>query len=676
MFDSILTTRVVWTTLWIGLAILSVVFLVMMRTRWGQAKPLSKCIALSVFAHMLLIGYAQMTNLFLDAPPPLAGDVVQIKLFSGSDPRDVDADKDNPDVKSPKPWEQFEIEPALTPEAQHLPRVATDLAQSPLERPSGDAAKFTGGQPTAPLARDDNNTQTPEAVPPTSSTPRSPGADAAQIAVPKPKRRDVVAVTGPTENSQPNRVNDPSPSTLQRPAQTNEARDAAVKQLQELASLPRMSKAADMVASHVNRLPRSANVTTNTNLTPSQLPKASTDNTAPTAQTNAPGDTVANATPRRAGGGAVPNLYRGRVGSQRVEQARRRGSTKQSEAAVERALAWLVAQQSEDGRWDADLGGAGQEIAVSGHHRGGAGADADTGITGLALLALMARGQTHLDGKYREAIQHGLEFIIRSQQNDGCLAGDARAFAAMYCHGMASLAISEALATTGDQRLRPFVKKAVAYSLSSQHPTQGSWRYRPGDLGDMSQFGWQVMALKSAQQAGVNVPPENWQLMKRFLEAASSGQHGGLAAYRPGERVSRTMTSEALVCRIFVGANTNKPMTREAVGFITEELPRPGKPNLYYWYYGTLALHQLQDDQWRRWNDALQRELIERQHKGGHNAGSWDPDTTWGNYGGRIYSTAMATMCLEVYYRYLPLYGKDTGDRVEIARPPRYLPVR
>jgi hypothetical protein len=292
------------------------------------------------------------------------------------------------------------------------------------------------------------------------------------------------------------------------------------------------------------------------------------------------------------------------------------------------------------------------------------------------VLALMARGQSHLEGKYKQSIQHGLQFILRSQRSDGCLAGEARTFAAMYCHGMASLAISEALATTGDQRLRPFVERAVAYSLASQHPSQGSWRYRPGDLGDMSQFGWQVMALKSAQQAGVEIPEANWQLMKRFLASAASGQQGGLAGYRPGERVSRTMTSEALVCKIFLGAASKPLATAESVNFITEELPSPGKPNLYYWYYGTLALHQLQDDQWRRWNAALQQELIQRQRKDGHSAGSWDPDTTWGNYGGRIYSTAMATMCLEVYYRYLPLYGKTSGKHLELARPPRLVPVR
>ena len=37
-------------------------------------------------------------------------------------------------------------------------------------------------------------------------------------------------------------------------------------------------------------------------------------------------------------------------------------------------------------------------------------------------------------------------------------------------------------------------------------------------------------------------------------------------------------------------------------------------------------------------------------------AGSWDPSGPWGRYGGRLYSTAISTLTLEVYYRLLPLY--------------------
>lgn len=103
-----------------------------------------------------------------------------------------------------------------------------------------------------------------------------------------------------------------------------------------------------------------------------------------------------------------------------------------------------------------------------------------------------------MEGKYQVNVQHALEFLIRSQAPDGNLFGDAKVFARMYCHSMALLALSEALAVTGDERLKDAVERGVIYSARSQNRTDGGWRYQPGDRGDMSQFGWQVMAMHSA----------------------------------------------------------------------------------------------------------------------------------------------------------------------------------
>ncbi len=115
------------------------------------------------------------------------------------------------------------------------------------------------------------------------------------------------------------------------------------------------------------------------------------------------------------------------------------------------------------------------------------------------------------------------------------------------------------------------------------------------------------------------------------------------------------MTAEALVCRYFLDLAPSDELVREATDFLAGELPQAGQPNLYYWYYGTLAQFQVQGPSWQAWNAAMQRQLLRLQRTDRHLAGSWDPDTVWGAYGGRVYSTAMATLCLEVYYRYLPL---------------------
>src|SRR5205823_6179789 len=108
--------------------------------------------------------------------------------------------------------------------------------------------------------------------------------------------------------------------------------------------------------------------------------------------------------PRRLGDGLeVPGPLTARVAADRLKAAQPFGATAQTEAAVAAALDWLAKNQSRDGRWDADAHGAGREArAIMGHDRRGAGAQADTGITGLALLAFLGSGETHLSGKHRE----------------------------------------------------------------------------------------------------------------------------------------------------------------------------------------------------------------------------------------------------------------------------------
>ncbi len=242
------------------------------------------------------------------------------------------------------------------------------------------------------------------------------------------------------------------------------------------------------------------------------------------------------------------------------------------------------------------------------------------------------------------------------QSADGNLGGNATLYERMYCHGMATFALSEAYAMTGDERLQPAVKAAIRYTLAAQNKSTGGWRYQPGDAGDMSQFGWQAMALKSAHLGGIPLPSSAQESMRRFLKSVSSGTYGGLGSYRPGHPTSRPMTAELLVCRQFLGLTPDDPAAREAGNMLLQELPGHGPANVYYWYYGTLGMYQLQGEYWRLWNAALQAELLSSQRRNGPLAGSWNPDSVWGPHGGRAYSTALSTLCLEVYYRFLPLY--------------------
>ncbi len=93
-------------------------------------------------------------------------------------------------------------------------------------------------------------------------------------------------------------------------------------------------------------------------------------------------------------------------------------------------------------------------------------------------------------------------------------------------------------------------------------------------------------------------------------------------------------------------------LSQEAVRYVMSVKPGTGPRNLYYWYYATVALSQLDCNEWPEWNRALQGDLLKTQGRHGPHAGSWEPNTVWGSVGGRVYTTAMATLCLESYYRY------------------------
>ncbi len=359
----------------------------------------------------------------------------------------------------------------------------------------------------------------------------------------------------------------------------------------------------------------------------------------------------------------VPGTYQLRTPQQQDLAVEEFGGTEASEEAVDLALHWLASVQTDVGFWDGEAHGAGrvqQNDADRDDPREGAGVEADAGLTGLAILAFLAKQHTVEQGEYAPNVERGLRWLVSQQRADGFLGGEASKVSAMYCHAIATFALAEAYAmrtdpTSGDWMRDP-LQLAVEYILSCQL-SDGGWRYERGQPdGDMSMFGWQLMALKSAEQAGLTIPEDARTRMVAFLRDRSLGESGGHAAYRATEAVSASMTAEALFCKQMLGMTRDNPASIEAVTYLQAHAPRRTELDLYYWYYGTLAMFQYGGDSWEEWNESMRDILVFEQRKSGPLAGSWDPRDPWGPYGGRIYSTAMSAMCLEVYYRYLPLY--------------------
>lgn len=358
---------------------------------------------------------------------------------------------------------------------------------------------------------------------------------------------------------------------------------------------------------------------------------------------------------------AAASTYRLRRIERRREIALRNGGTVDSEKAVEAALAYLSRTQEPDGYWDADRHGGGlKEVRQIDAGKPPGGTETDTGVTGLALLAFLGAGYTHEEGVYASTVQQAIDWLIAQQRSDGYLGGKATYYDQMYCHGIATYALAEAYGMQQDPAKMPALREAVArgvWYISETQNTDGGWRYRLGaSLSDMSMFGWQAMALKSAELAGISTPSESRTGMVAFLRERSRGTSGGLAGYKQESPATPTMTAEALFCKQMYGLRRTSPASQEAVRYLQANLPQLSQPDEYYWYYGTLAMYQAGGDPWQQWNTALRDNLIRLQRRGGESAGSWDPVGPWGNVGGRIYSTALSAMCLEVYYRFLPLY--------------------
>lgn len=375
----------------------------------------------------------------------------------------------------------------------------------------------------------------------------------------------------------------------------------------------------------------------------------------------------------------IPPTYRLRSLANRAEVAQKYGGTEESERAVEASLRWLAFHQSSAGYWDADgfsslcpnaakcRGRAGLiGVDKDGVNRRNAGIQADAGVTGLSILAFLGAGYTHEEGQYADQVDRAISWLIRSQREDGFLGGKATRYAQMYCHAIATYSLAEALGMqtdrTMDDRLRKPLEKAVAFILDAQNRTDGGWRYVRRQKSDMSMFGWQLMALKSAEIARIKIPQANNDLMVKFLKDRSLGKDKGLAAYRHlGEPYkplppTASMTAESLFCKQILGLARDNPQSLEAVAFLKQRLPNRRSEDIYYWYYGTLAMYQYGGKDWRAWDDTLRDYLVRDQRTTGHAAGSWDPKAPWGQYGGRVFSTALSTLSLEVYYRFLPLY--------------------
>ena len=350
----------------------------------------------------------------------------------------------------------------------------------------------------------------------------------------------------------------------------------------------------------------------------------------------------------------------GRGEAQRGQMVAKYGGNDASEAAVARALAWFAAHQMPDGGWNFD-----HRLGPCNGRCGDAGrlTDCRTGATAMALLPFLGAGQTHKQGNYKTVVERGLYFLtsqMKITNRGGIQCGDlASGGGSMYSHGLSAIVLCEAYAMTHDKGLMAPAQLSLNHIMYAQDPVGGGWRYAPRQAGDTSVVGWQLMALKSGHMAYLKVDPNTIVGAIKFLDTVGA-ESGSYYGYTDPGRGPAT-TAVGLLCRMYLGWKKDNPGLQRGVDYMAGMGPQKG--NMYFNYYATQVLRQNEGEKWDKWNKEMRDWLVESQDKNGHQTGSWQMKGDHGSdAGGRIYCTSMATMILEVYYRHMPLYGKQAAE--------------
>jgi len=357
-----------------------------------------------------------------------------------------------------------------------------------------------------------------------------------------------------------------------------------------------------------------------------------------------------------AGGGsafAVEGM-RGRSGATKDKLLKAGGGNTESEAAVARGLAWLARKQLRDGSWEFDGSAKGEKVAA----------------TGMALLPFLAAGETHKSGKkYKRTVENGLNWLMARVGSGGSMGTNN-----MYAHAIATVALCEAAGMTRDPNVKAKATQAVMFIVHAQG-RNGSWGYTgpaPSE-GDTSIVGWQIQALASAKLAEIKFEKDKvYKEANKFLESVSTDSGSKYGYREKGESLS--LTPVGLLSRYYMGEmGPRHPAYGRGVEFLKQKmLPNKGFFDMYYYYYATQVVHFYDGPDWHKvWNPKMRDLLVELQRKGGGDdlLGSWDKDQGFiGGACGRLGTTCLALLTLEVYYRHLPLYKRDNAGLGELER--------
>lgn len=305
--------------------------------------------------------------------------------------------------------------------------------------------------------------------------------------------------------------------------------------------------------------------------------------------------------------------------------------TPEVRTAVEKGLAFLASTQETDGSFAAN--GVGKNV----------------GITGLACLAFMADGHLPGRGKYGANVQRGLDYILQNTDVNGLIASGT-SHGPMYGHGFATLFLGEIYGMTDDDRVREKLIKAVKLIVASQNH-EGGWRYQPLPMdADVSVTICQIMALRSARDAGLHVPRETIENAITYVRKCQNQDDGGFRYMLNGGGSAFPRSAAGVASLYYAGIYEDKALENGLNYLHRNWKPGSGKGSHFFYghYYASQAMFLAGGKHWANWFPDIRGELLREQQA----AGSWNS-----NYG-TPYGSAMALLILQVPNRFLPIFQR------------------
>lgn len=280
------------------------------------------------------------------------------------------------------------------------------------------------------------------------------------------------------------------------------------------------------------------------------------------------------------------------------------------------------------------------------------------GITGLACLALMSDGNLPGRGTYAKNVERGLEFVLSQVNETGLIAAD-NSHGPMYGHGFATLFLGEIYGMTRggpdtalSARIHEALVKSVRLIVNTQNE-EGGWRYNPVPHdADISVTICEIMALRSARNAGIEVPKDTIDRAVEYVRACQSVDGGFM--YQKARGGSAWPRSAAGLASLFYAGVYKDDAIDRAVGYLRNNaMPGTGQASgahyFYGHYYAVQAMYLAGGDDWQLWWPKIRDEVITLQN----------PDGSWSdNTAGEAYGTAMALIILQMPKRYLPIFQR------------------